>query len=117
MNVSKNDWNKLFNLPLQHSEIKITRKFNQNRMSGIKKGFKPQSMDDRWFIYYENDILYIHRSWSGYCIYEIHFIKKGNSYETVKFLVNRDIEQYKYIDDEYDIKQINQFLEMLILNK
>ena len=30
-------------------------------------------MEDKWFIFMENGILYFHRSWTGVCIYQVHF--------------------------------------------
>lgn len=30
-------------------------------------------MEDKWFWYMEGDTLYIHRSWTGFCIYIVEF--------------------------------------------
>jgi hypothetical protein len=37
-------------------------------------------MDQKWFIYMEDDTLWFHRSWTGLCIYEVKFLKAGDKY-------------------------------------
>ena len=29
--------------------------------------------EDKWFIYWENDTLFFHRSWTGVCVYIVRF--------------------------------------------
>lgn len=40
----------------------------------LKEGVRPQSQDDRWFIYAEGDWLHLHRSWTGYAIFQARFV-------------------------------------------
>ncbi len=46
----------------------------------IALGHVPESMEDHWFAYFENNRLNIHRSWSGKCRYRAKIIKKGKHY-------------------------------------
>jgi len=32
-------------------------------------GLVPEEIEDKWFIYWEDDTLFFHRSWTGNCIY------------------------------------------------
>lgn len=52
----------------------------------IKCGFIPKSNDDKWFWYYQDDQLYIHRSVSGKCLYILTFVQ-GN--DTVQVTARR----------------------------
>jgi len=65
-------------------------------------------MEDKWFWYFENDTLYAHRSWTGYCIYSIRF---NHSTDTHRVTVNRDRKQYSCKSKSDDLKQINRLLD------
>jgi len=51
--------------------------------------------------------LFAHRSWTGYCIYQIDF--KDNNNHIVR--VNRDPEQYKCASVEEDRESLNKLLD------
>lgn len=72
----------------------------------IRQGFIPQDQDDRWFAYYEGNVLYTHRSWTGYCIYQIHFVPDGEGLRATHAEVNREPEQYQGQSDEDDAVQL-----------
>lgn len=60
-------------------------------------------MEDTWFIYFENDWLYFHRSWTGHGIFKTHFTKNEEQYKIEGFWVERNAEKYKNEDDTFDI--------------
>lgn len=68
-------------------------------------------MEDHWFYYMEDDWLHIHRSWTGYCIFQIHFVHAENGYQTKEIWVNRDPEQYRNTDDK-DREWLSGFLRI-----
>ena len=37
----------------------------------LKQGLIPERMEDKWFIYYEEPHLFLHRSWSGELVYRL----------------------------------------------
>lgn len=82
------------------------RPFSQEEFKKICLGHMPADMDDRWFIFFENDWLYFHRSWTGYCMYQLRFEQQGLSYHVKEAWVNRDINQYTCDDAEWDIWQL-----------
>ena len=45
----------------------LDRVFSQEDMDRIRRGVVPETMDDKWFIYWTEDALYFHRSWTGCC--------------------------------------------------
>jgi len=60
-------------------------------------------MEDKWFTFYEEPWLHLHRSWSGFCIYQVQFeLIATGSYRVAQVIVNRDPEQYKGTDDKAD---------------
>jgi len=77
----------------------------------------PGQMEDKWFIYWKDDTLYFHRSWTGSCIYVVHFAKEGNNYRMIKAEVNRDPKQYMETSDKRDAKMISYLVDVLLLHR
>ena len=68
------------------------KKYTDAEMTILKKGRFPLEMDDRWFWYFKENRLYMHRSWTGFCDYIVEF----NIFnETHKVIVNGNKEQLK----------------------
>jgi 8-oxo-dGTP diphosphatase len=67
-------------------------------------------MEDKWFLYYEGNTLYMHRSWTGFCIAQVHFVPEGNGLHAVSAEINRDPEQYAGTDDAADIALIERMV-------
>ncbi len=61
-------------------------------------------MGEKWFIYFENDWLYFHRSWTGIGIYKANVIAIENRYEIREFWVERNPLIYANTDDDSDRK-------------
>jgi hypothetical protein len=49
------------------------------------KGLIPRAMEDKWYIYFENDCLYFHRSWTGLEILCAEIIREDG--ESVKYII------------------------------
>lgn len=74
-------------------------------------------MEDKWFSYFEDNKLYIHRSWTGICIYIVEFNFKSNFISKFitnkhRVIVNRDENQYSCTDIDEDIEQLNYLLNL-----
>ena len=102
----RSDW-KTEPMPEQHETFLLTRSFNDEEMAVLRRGNIPQAMEDKWFWYMEDKTLWAHRSWTGYCIYQIDFKKDNNHVVTV----NRDPEQYRCTSIESDIESLNNLLD------
>lgn len=100
--AEKNDW-KTVEMPLETEIFKMDMQLKEEEYKALQNGFIPQQMEDKWFLYFENDTLYIHRSWTGYCIYIIEFSKE---HRIERVTANRNMEQYKNTDREEDISTI-----------
>jgi hypothetical protein len=83
----------------------------------MQRGVLPQEMEDKWFIYWENDALYFHRSWTGFCIYVARFTTQGECHRMIEADVNRDPEQYGQTSDERDAQMISYLIDVLLLQK
>ena len=103
----RGDW-KTVAMPEQHETFVLHRSFSDAEMEALRRGNVPQAMEDKWFWYMEGQTLWAHRSWTGYCIYQIVF-KENNNHIVV---VNRNPEQYTCTSIEEDIKSLNKLLDM-----
>ncbi|MGA0600511.1 hypothetical protein ACO2Q3_07380 [Caulobacter sp. KR2-114] len=39
----------------------------------IRQGLVPEVMEDKWFVYFEEPSLFLHRSWTGQGVYRVDF--------------------------------------------
>jgi hypothetical protein len=76
----------------------------------LRWGFIPRAMEDHWFYFMEGLRLHVHRSWTGFCIYQIDFESAGPGYRVAHVWANRDPEQYRG-DDAGDLDWIEHFLK------
>jgi hypothetical protein len=104
-------------LPEQHASLSLKLQFNQDEYEQISRGLIPEAMEDKWFIFLENDVLYVHRSWTGFCIYQVSLVKDGENYTVTEALVSRDPNQYSATDDAYDEKLLMFLINNLLLGK
>ncbi|NEW80788.1 MAG: ADP-ribosylglycohydrolase family protein [Mariniphaga sp.] len=63
-------------------------------------------MEDKWFIFYENDWLYFHRSWTGFGIFKALLIKGQDGYSITEFWAERNQDKYSVEDDQSDIETL-----------
>lgn len=107
--VTKNDW-KTIEIAEQVAEFILEKELTYEDIKLIEDGHRPEEMEDKWFMFCENRKLFIHRSWTGYCIYIVDLSEKGK----LNVIVNRDPEQYKENDIERDKIQLNILINGLI---
>ena len=105
----RDDW-KTVSMPERHESFVLNRSFSGEEMDALRRGHIPQAMEDKWFWYMEGSTLRAHRSWTGYCIYQIDFKEDNNHVVTV----NRDLEQYRCTRIEEDIESLNKLLDQWI---
>jgi ADP-ribosylglycohydrolase len=100
--ATKKSWK---NIPIDKpKKIEIDLFLTNKQFSKLKNGLIPQEMEDKWFIYYENEWLYFHRSWTGYGIYKAKLDKVTDGYIIRELWVERNKEKYNNEDDNADIE-------------
>ncbi|MGF1761217.1 hypothetical protein L4D76_25500 [Photobacterium sagamiensis] len=109
------DW-KIETLPSKQTTIPLDRTFPPQEMEQIRRGLVPEQMEDKWFIYWKDGTLFFHRSWTGFCIYVVHFAAEDGSCRMIKAEVNRDPAQYSETSDEIDSRMISYLVDVLLLH-
>lgn len=97
--AQQSDW-KVEPMPSTTATIGFDRTYTNDEFQRITWGVIPETMEDKWFIYFEEPWLYLHRSWTGYCIFQLRFEAVDGQIQVAEVLVNRDPHQYSESDDE-----------------
>jgi hypothetical protein len=114
----RDSWRKhTLSMPEARAKLNFNRVFTPTEYQRISQGLIPAAMEDKWFIFLENETLFFYRSWTGFCIYQVHFVVLNKQYSIDEVWVNRNSEQYKEIDNEYDIKLLNFLIDNFLLEQ
>src|SRR5690242_9563758 len=105
------DW-KTEQMPRETDSLNFHRIFSYNEFERVKTGLVPREMEDKWFIYYENHTLNIHRSWTGHHIYMITMQpQEDNTFAVTQAIVNRNKDQYNRQNNAYDVSLLNYLID------
>lgn len=107
--IKKSDWQNI-DMPELNKNFILKRKLTSKEIELIKIGHLPKQMEDKWFMFFENEKLFIHRSWTGFCIYIVDINDSGK----LKVVVNRDQNQYKETNIKKDKIQLDNLLNTLL---
>ncbi|MHB1071730.1 MAG: hypothetical protein ACYC3Q_02795 [Gemmatimonadaceae bacterium] len=103
-------------MPPRRVRLRYSRWLPDEYFTALSLGFVPTVMEDKWFSYVRDGRLYLHRSWTGFCVYEVLFERlpswMGGGYLALEALVNRDPEQYGTSEDLADAR----LLDRLVFN-
>ena len=68
-------------LPLQHS-------FSGMEFESISQGMLSNEMNEKWNVYYEMPWIYIHRSWTGVCMYAVRLVRQDQFFTVTEAYLN-----------------------------
>lgn len=105
--VVQSDWDTK-PMPDKREEFILKRDMSMEELEILKYGHIPEQMEDKWFWYYRDGILYAHRSWTGFCIYMIQIDFERCEHRVI---VNRDDSQYTETSIEVDKEKLNELLD------
>jgi len=112
--VAKNsDWKtREFSNPYSlETELHLAEK----QFARVRFGFIPEEMEDRWFVYFADERLHFHRSWTGFKIFEARVDKAQEGYAISEILVEHDPEFNSSVDDDDDDRLFRSLLFREIL--
>ncbi len=104
-------------MPRKRTCVPLRRSLTKVEFTKIKNGFVPQSMDDRWFIFFEKGWLYFHRSWTGRCIFQIRFQAHKPGYQVAEAWVSRNTRQYSGANLGHEAALISNLIDHQLLNR
>ncbi|MEZ4775431.1 MAG: hypothetical protein R3D00_19760 [Bacteroidia bacterium] len=105
-------------MPEARAELQFEKKFQPWEVTRLKNGLIPHEMEDKWFIFFEDNYLYFHRSWTGIEIFRIELAMAADGSATVKQCwVNRDKDQYNSHNEESELHTIRLLFEQLLTQR
>ena len=79
------------------------------------RGLVPTEMEEKWFIFYEDGVLHCHRSWTGICIFRVHFKLCDSGWQAWQVEINRHSGQYTATDEREDLALLDTIIEQLLI--
>ena len=108
---------KLPPMPSKRVDVALDIELNPFEAYLIQRGFIPQQMESKWFIYCKDKSIVFRRSWTKFAVYEIGFEVRGNGVCLQRLVINRDPDQYTSTDDGYDKKLALSLLTSFLLKQ
>ena len=123
----QSDW-KNHPLPAKRVELSLNHTFTQSEMDFIRNGVIPGQMEDKWFIYFADDALHFHRSWTGFCIYIARLAQPAQpaastqtpgeqSWQLISAEINADETQHILREPRYEASMIYFLIDVLLLQR
>ena len=100
--AKRDDWQN-HPMPDARQSLAVDRRYTSREFARLAEGVIPKEMEDKWFIFYEEPWLNLHRSWTGYCVYQVRFEPSEDDMLVAEAIVNRDDSQYTETKDTDDV--------------
>lgn len=104
-------------MPDARKELLLDGRYTREEFVTISHGLVPQSPADKWFIYLDGEWLYMHRSASGSCIFQLQIAPDEPGYAAGVLLVNQHPSQYRSLSDEYDVALVSYLIDAVLLGR
>ena len=110
MAARRSDWQNT-PLPERRDHLSFEHRYSSDEFARLCEGVIPQEMEDKWFVYFEEPWLYLHRSWTGFCVYQVRFAPTEDTASVAEVLVSRDPEEYTETDSTRDTLRLAYLLD------
>lgn len=114
--ADRNSW-EVLPMPERTGILDFKASFTPEEFERIGRGRIPGEMEERWFIYLEGDVLSIHRSWTGMCVFQVEFAAEDGRHVARRTVVNRDPDEYGERDDAEDVEMLRNLIDLHLLGK
>ena len=115
--VARRDSWKIKPMPKARARLDVSAQFTRGKLLHLRLGRVPGEMEEKWFAFVEGDWIYLHRSWTGFCIYAARLELRGDVHQIVEAWVNRDTNQYQGKDDEEDQQMLVNLIHAVMLGR
>ena len=70
--------------PDDWSPVPFTRRFTASEFERMAAGLIATDMDEKWFVYLDDDTFYFHRDWTGLCVFRVRLQRAGEDFEVAE---------------------------------
>jgi hypothetical protein len=71
-------------------EIAYSAQFSAQEFKKIQAGLIPEAMEDKWFIYFNEEYLLLHRSWTGEPVYKFQIQQTDEGYSVTTAYISAE---------------------------
>jgi hypothetical protein len=89
--------------------------FSRQEFEKIREGLIPKVMEDKWFIYFEEPYLFLHRSWTGKPVYRVTLAASDNGAAVAEALCVSDV--LEEVGPAYKAELLDFLISNLLLRK
>ncbi|MFD0000542.1 hypothetical protein [Nocardia sp. NPDC127526] len=117
--VARGSFRKLYSIVTPESLSQLPdRVWTVSEWDRVRRGYRSRSMDEKWNIFTEGDIVFMHRSWTGYGIYEVSFSPlAAGGRKITSAVVETDPQRYRRMTDDYDRVMIELIISGIVLGE
>lgn len=84
----------------------------------IQLGYASRDMDEKWNVFTEGEVVFLHRSWTGNGTFAATFAPvDGGGWRIASGVAERDAERYRGTDDAYDCVMLELVISVLVLGE
>ncbi|MFF3949223.1 hypothetical protein ACFYYN_31000 [Streptomyces sp. NPDC001902] len=84
----------------------------------IQLGYASRDMDEKWDVFTEGEVVFLHRSWTGNGTFAATFAPvDGGGRRIAGAVVERDAERYRGTDDAYDCVMLELVISAIVLGE
>ena len=70
------------------------------QMEVIKWGHIPDAMEDHWYMFCDDTTINYLRSWTGFHIFEAHYVKCGDEYRITELRINNNPDEHRLVNTD-----------------
>jgi len=104
------DW-EIHPMPARCSTFALDLSYAEAEIARIRHGFIPHAMEEKWFLYFSDGCLHMHRSWTGNYLFQVFFTRVGTHWYATHAIANREPEEYDQADDAVDQAMIADIIQ------
>ena len=91
--------------------------FSDAQFARIRHGLIPKEMEDKWFVYFDEPWLLLHRSWTGQLVYRVRFESTDGGMRVVLAEVIDARDRYSRSSDEFEARLLDFLIRRLLLGE
>ncbi len=82
------------------SDVPFNYAIASSAMDIVRKGHIPETQEDHWFMYCDEEYIRYYRSWTGECAFEAHYKMSGDDFVVDGLKMNHSLAQFGVNGDE-----------------
>ncbi|MFF2526536.1 hypothetical protein [Streptomyces liangshanensis] len=95
-----------------------TRTWTDEQWERIQLGYRSVDMDEKWDVFTEDNVVFVHRSWTGFELFEAAFVPaEGGGQMVIGAMVESDPERYGGRSDMRNALMLELVLSAIVLGE